>query len=202
MRAPSMPTVFAAILLLGTLLQGSSLAHAQWKWRDDLGHLHYSDQPPPTSVPAASILTAPRGGAAPAPAGADAPKAGADPSQANPAARTASADTGKRSGAAGADADPAKPSAGPRTWAERSMELRKQDAQRKEEQRKEEELARQAAALGQACEAMRAETRTLESGMRLARVNARGEQEVVSEEARAARLNALRKDLQAHCPTS
>ena len=66
----------------------------------------------------------------------------------------------------------------------------------------EEELARQAAALGQACEAMRAETRTLESGMRLARVNARGEQEVVSEEERAARLNALRKDLQAHCPTS
>ena len=202
MRAPSMTTVFATTLLLGALLQGSPPAQAQWKWRDDLGRLHYSDQPPPPSVPAASILSAPRGGARPPAPGTDAAKAGADPAKANPAARTASADAGKPGSAAGADADPAKPSAGPKTWAERSMELRKQDAQRKEEQRKEEELARQAAALGQACEAMRAETRTLESGMRLARVNARGEQEVVSEEERAARLNALRKDLQAHCPTS
>jgi hypothetical protein len=170
-----MPTVITATLLLAALLQVSLPAHAQWKWRDDLGRLHYSDQPPPPNVPSSRIMAIPGKATSAAMTGAAAPTANADASKASP---------------------------GPKTWAERSMEIRKRDAQREAEGRKEEELARQAAALGQVCEGMRAEARTLESGMRLARVNAQGEQEFVSEEERTARLQSLRKDLQANCPTS
>jgi hypothetical protein len=184
-----MPTVITATLLLAALLQVSLPAHAQWKWRDDLGRLHYSDQPPPPNVPSSRIMAIPGKATSAAMTGAAAPKANADASKAN-------ADASK------ANADASKASPGPKTWAERSMEIRKRDAQREAEGRKEEELARQAAALGQVCEGMRAEARTLESGMRLARVNAQGEQEIVSEEERTARLQSLRKDLQANCPTS
>ena len=207
MRVPSPPTVIAAILLLGTLLQLSPTAHAQWKWRDDLGRTHYSDQPPPPNVPASRIMTLPAKGAAPTPtpapvpAGADSPEANAAPTKASPPVQAATAQPGGDA-AAGSSADAPKASAGPKTLAERALEMRRREAQRQADQRKEEDLARQAAARGQVCEGMRAEARTLESGMRIGRVNAQGEREIITDEERAARLQALRKDLQANCSAS
>jgi Domain of unknown function (DUF4124) len=38
-----------------------ALAHAQWEWRDANNVRHFSDQPPPASVPSSRILKAPRG---------------------------------------------------------------------------------------------------------------------------------------------
>lgn len=53
--------------LLGALLLASTLAHAQFAWIDEKGVRHYSDQPPPTTTPAAKILKTPRGMAPSAP---------------------------------------------------------------------------------------------------------------------------------------
>ena len=69
-------------------------------------------------------------------------------------------------------------------------------------QARERQQAEHAAALGRACEAMRTEARTLESGMRVARVNAKGEPEVLGDEDRASRIAELKRDLQANCPIS
>lgn len=163
LHAPIVAT--AAALLFGAMSPAASPdAHAQWKWRDDQGRVHYSDRPPPTSVPASRIQ---RSDLAPAVAGA-----------------AASSPAGAASGA------------------EREEQTRRRDAERDEERRKAEQLARQAAALAEACDGMRGEARTLESGMLLARVDARGERQPMSDDERAARLEAIRRDLQAHCPSS
>lgn len=161
MRLPAPVFATAAALLFGALSAAASPdAHAQWKWRDDQGRVHYSDRPPPTSVPASRVQ---RSELAPAVAGA-------------PAASPASAASS----------------------AERAGQMRRRD----EERGKAEQLARQAAALAEACEGMRGEARTLESGIRVARVDARGERQLMTDEERAARLEAIRRDLQAHCPSS
>jgi len=187
MRAHPIHTVIA-FLLLGALLQASADAHAQWKWRDENGRVHYSDQPPPPGVPPSRIMRSVDKGP---------PLTVASTPPSSEAASSA------RGASGGAPAQPGKGAANtPKSWAERALELRKREAERQEDQRKEEDLARKAAALGQVCDGMRSEVRTLESGMRIARVNAQGEQEIVSDEERAARLDVLRKDTQAHCPTS
>ncbi|MGC9163011.1 MAG: DUF4124 domain-containing protein [Thiomonas sp.] len=68
---------FAAVTLaLSALLLGPGAVAAQWKWVDAQGVVHYSDQPPPLTVPARSILQRPAQATVPpqpqAPAPADA----------------------------------------------------------------------------------------------------------------------------------
>ena len=94
-------------VLLGTLLLASAVAHAQFAWIDEKGVRHYSDQPPPTNVPAAKILKAPRGMAAPAdaaPAAAPAaPAAPVKPAKAAPTLADREADYRKRQAQAEVD---------------------------------------------------------------------------------------------------
>jgi hypothetical protein len=87
-------------MLLGALLLGSTVVHAQYAWIDEKGVRHFSDQPPPTNTPASKILKAPRGAtqaadaAAPAaPAPSAAPKA---PAKAAPTLAEREADYQKR----------------------------------------------------------------------------------------------------------
>lgn len=77
---PALPPIrsraqlFAAVTLaLSALLLGSGAVAAQWKWVDAQGVVHYSDQPPPPTVPARSILLRPAQGAMPLQAQAPAP---------------------------------------------------------------------------------------------------------------------------------
>jgi hypothetical protein len=55
-------------ILFGALLLASAGAQAQYAWIDGKGIRHYSDQPPPTDIPAANIRNAPRGVMPPPPA--------------------------------------------------------------------------------------------------------------------------------------
>jgi hypothetical protein len=66
-------------VLAGALLVASAGAHAQYAWIDAKGVRHYSDQPPPTDIPAAKILKTPRGLTPPVPSPAPAPAAKAAP---------------------------------------------------------------------------------------------------------------------------
>ncbi|MCL4746936.1 MAG: hypothetical protein KJZ83_16200 [Burkholderiaceae bacterium] len=175
-------TILAIALVLGAVTN----AHAQWKWRDAGGAIHYSDQPPPLSVPAASILRA--GAAAPARPGTA--TAGAPPSDATPLASAA-------------PAQGARPGSGPRTPAAESAQAgdpaKPKDAVMRPPTPIELTEA-QREHLAQACTQLRAEVRTLESGMRVARVNARGEQEIMSDEDRAKRAEFVAREISTNCP--
>ena len=163
-------------------------AQAQWKWRDASGATHYSDQPPPVTVPQANILHgAPvqpaqaatpgdesRTPAPPALAGAM-PQGAAKPGQTQRAGANGRTDAPNQAkGKAGEN-----PTAPPAELTSAQLEQ-----------------------LAQACTQLREEVRTLESGMRLARVNARGEPEVISEEDRAKRVEYVKREIRANCPLS
>ncbi len=87
----------------------------------------------------------------------------------------------------------------PPTLADREQEYRKRLKEREEAQRKQAEETEKAARLARACEEARGEIRSLESGMRMARVNAQGEREIVGDEERAKRIELLRRDLKDGC---
>lgn len=52
---------YILVLLGAVMLACSMAAMAQWKWVDSSGVTHYSDKPPPASIPSQNILSAPAG---------------------------------------------------------------------------------------------------------------------------------------------
>ena len=94
---------------------------------------------------------------------------------------------------------PAASAPAPRSLADREMDNRRQAQEREEQARKKAEEASQAARMNQACEAMRTELRTLDSGMRIATVNANGEREFIADDVRQQRSTQLRQDISDHC---
>jgi hypothetical protein len=81
------------------------------------------------------------------------------------------------------------------------MEFRKRRAERAEAERKAADAQVQAQRLAAACEGARSQVRTLESGMRMARVNERGEREYIDESTRASQLEAARRSVRENCRT-
>ncbi len=171
MRLPApLPTLTLALLIGALLALACQPANAQWKWRDESGRIHYSDQPPPKSVPPSQIREL---GLA------------SDPTVVGTPASGGAAETGKA-----------------KSWAERALELRRRDAEREAARNKEEARERELAARTQLCDGLRGEERTLQSGVRIASVNRQGEPIVIDDEERAARLEAIQRDIKTHCPIS
>jgi hypothetical protein len=157
-------------------------AFAQFKWRDENGRIVYSDMPPPTSVAPDAVLQAP-GQRAPSPKAATGQAAGT-------AAATGTAASAAASPAAAASV------------ADRELEFRKRRLEKAEAERKAAGDAAKAKQVAAACEDARSELRALESGVRMSRVNERGEREVIDEDQRAARLDATRRTAREHCASS
>jgi hypothetical protein len=167
--------------LLLLTLAASPDASAQFQWRDANGRMVYSDMPPPASVAPDAVIRAP---ARPAPAG------GAGGSAESPTA----------AGADAAQPERAAPAAAPApTAADRELEFRKRRMERADAERKAAAAAQTAQLRASVCEDARSSVRALESGMRVSRVNAQGEREVVDESQRAARLDAARKAVKDNC---
>ena len=183
------------ITLVAALATGA-VAHAQWKWRDDNGQINDSDQPPPKGVPASRILSSvePRAGATPTPlpSSASAPLGGIP---------SVNATAPRADAAAKADAAP-RADAASKSPADRALEAKLREKERELADRKREEEEQKVAARARACEAMRADMRTLESGIRIARVNPQGEREFLSDDERSQRIEALRRDMRTLCTTS
>lgn len=155
-------------------------ADAQWKWRDARGQVTVSDLPPPRDVPERDILQRP---------------------SAPPAARPAAASTAPAPEAAGSApaTTAARPAGGidPELEARRKAAEQEQTARQKEEQRREEvRLAQQRA---DNCARARESLRTLESGMRMARVNEKGERIVIDDQTRAAEIERARRVVASDC---
>lgn len=144
-------------------------AHAQWKWRDKDGRITISDRPPPHEVAEKDILARPQ---------AQSRRSVAPP----PAASAAS-------GAASA----------PPTALEREVQARKRQAEQEEAAKNKAEEERIASVKAQNCRNARNQISALESGQRIARVNDKGEREVLDDKGRAEEMRRAREVVTSDC---
>ncbi|MET0509209.1 MAG: DUF4124 domain-containing protein [Burkholderiaceae bacterium] len=173
-------------------------ALAQYHWTDASGRKVYSDVPPHPAAKVSNLVRRPDPAARPATGsdGARAQDVAANGAAANGAAANGAAANGTTAnGPAGAGAQPAVPT----SLADREMAFRKRQDERAEADKKAAEKAAADARNAQACEDSRAGLRTLESGMRVTRINAAGEHEVLSDGERQQRISAIRRDLGSRC---
>ncbi|MDR7095619.1 DUF4124 domain-containing protein [Hydrogenophaga laconesensis] len=164
----------------GFLLLACSLASAQWVWMEG-GRKVFSDTAPPASVPDKSIVKRPGGGGAPM-----LPPAAAAPS--TPAEGEATAQA------------PATSTGAPQLPAgDKELEARKKQAEQAEEAKRKAEEQRIAKARSDNCARARQAKATMDSGVRLATTNAKGEREVMDDKARAAESRRLDDVVRSDC---
>lgn len=152
----------------------SGWATAQWQWVDGTGRKVFSDTPPPASVPDHQIVKRP----------------GARSSASAPAP-TGSPDTP-------AAASPAAPRLPVR---DEQLEARKKQAEEAEQAKKKTEEERLAKARADSCDRARRAKATLNSGLRIATTNDKGEREIMDEKALAQENQRIDEILRADCTT-
>ncbi len=158
------------LLALGMLLGLLPPAQAQWKWRDQTGQINVSDRPPPKDVPQKDILARPL-----------------------PEQRRA-AEPAEPASAASA---PARPEV--RVPVDRELEARKQAADQEQAARLKAESDKAAANRAENCRRARGHVAALESGQRIARLNDKGEREVIDDKGRADELRRAREVIASDC---
>jgi len=152
-------------------------AQAQWKWRDGAGHVQYSDLPPPSGTPEKDILGRPA----------------AQQRRAAAGAAAAPLPTSAPSAAAAASGGLA-----PRT-VEPELEAKRKQAEAEQAAKKKADDERNAAARADNCKRAKGQIQTLESGVRLARTNDKGEREILDDAQRDAEMKRTRDVVAADC---
>ncbi len=165
------PRQKAIFLAAFTLLLLSLPSHAQWKWRDKDGRVTVSDRPPPRDVAEKDILGRP----------AATSRAALSPASAVSAMSAASAVAEGK---------------GP---LDREVDARRRAVEQDQAAKAKADEARVATQRAENCQRARAQINTLESGQRLARVNSKGEREVLDDRARADELAQAREATAANC---
>jgi hypothetical protein len=145
-------------------------AAAQWKWRDATGRVTASDMPPPRDVPEKDIIQRPGSARAYV-----APPAAASAASAAAAAPRASAPVDKE------------------------LEARRKAAEQQAQAKAKADEARIAAQRADNCARARSYLQTLDSGMRIARTNDKGEREFLDDQARAAEARRARDTIASDC---
>ncbi len=164
--------VLAALLAIGAALP----AGAQWKWRDARGQTQYSDLPPPLGTPEANILQRP------------------SPSGTARRAPAASAAASSASGASAAAAPLLAPKA-----SDPELEARRKKAEQDVADKKKADDTKAAAAKLENCNRAKTQMRTFDSGLRVSRVNEKGEREYLDDAAREAETRRTRDIIAADC---
>jgi hypothetical protein len=144
------------ITLLALACLAVPLAHAQWLWVDKDGRKVFSDQPPPPGTPSDKILKRP--GNRPA-----------EPEEAAPAPKAAAAASMPRV-----------------TGKDKELEQKKNAAAGADAQKKKAQEEEYAKAKAEDCARAKQSKATIDSGIRIMTTNAKGEQEVLDDNARAA----------------
>ncbi len=157
------------LLFLAALAFAGAAAAQQFKWVEKDGKVRYGDVPPPGVK--ATPLRAPSGPAAPAPAAA----------------------------AKGAAKDGKGAPSGPLTPAQQEAEFRKRQADAEKAREKQETAAEEARGRQENCQNAQASLRQLESGERVARVDAKGERSFLEDDQRAAEAARARKAVADWC---
>ena len=168
----------ARALFFALAMATSLTAAAQYQWIDKNGSRVYSDVAPPADIPAKNILKQPRGSSS----SLSAPVTEA-PAQAAPTAAAASA-----------------PASGPATaGVDKALEEKKKQAEAAEAAKKKAEEQKLAQARAENCKRAREGKATLDSGVRMARTNEKGEREVLDDTQRAAELKRINGIIQSDC---
>ena len=144
-------------------------ASAQWKWRDKAGQTQYSDLPPPPGIPESDILQRPNAN----PTRRAAPPAAASPASAAPLVAARASDP--------------------------ELEAKRKKAEQDVADKKKAEDAKVAAAKAENCTRAKAHLRTMDSGMRVARTNEKGEREILDDAQRAAEAKRSRDIIASDC---
>jgi hypothetical protein len=166
-------------IVLSAALLGLTLAlpaAAQWKWRDAHGQTQYSDLPPPPGVPEKDILQRPGGAAA--------ARRAAAASAATPAAPASAASAAPLAAARASDPE---------------LEAKRKQAEQEAAAKKKAGDDKVAAARAESCKRAQAQMRTLDSGIRIARVNEKGEREIIDDTARAAETKRTQGVIASEC---
>ena len=161
---------FAPFCVLACALALPLAASAQWQWIDNQGKKVFSDQPPPADVPDKNVLRRPGGKAAPAAPAADTPKTDA---AAAPAPKAAGVD--------------------------KELEEKARKAEEAEKAKRAAEEQKVAKAKAENCNRARQGKATMDSGMRVARMNDKGEREIMDDQARAAEQRRLQDVINSDC---
>lgn len=162
-----------SLVVLSIALLGAAVAlpaAAQWKWRGANGQIQYSDLPPPPGVSDKDILQRP---------GSSAMRSAAP--AAAPAASSASA-----------------PLLAPKGQ-EPELEAKRKKAEQEQAEKQKAEEQRVAAAKADNCKRAREQMRSLESGMRMARVNEKGEREILDDKGREDEMKRARDMVASDC---
>ncbi|MBC7435174.1 MAG: DUF4124 domain-containing protein [Bdellovibrionales bacterium] len=157
----------------------SLAAAAQWQWIDKTGRKVYSDRPPPSDIPDASIVKQPR----------------------NARNLAVNAATAPLPGASGAASAPGRAASGlPRlSGKDTELEARKKQAELEEAGKKKAADDKLAADKAQNCDRAKTGLLTLNSGRRIQQSNAQGEREIMSDEARAAEVKRIQEIITRDC---
>jgi hypothetical protein len=148
-------------------------AAAQWQWLDKDGRKVFSDKSPPPDIPAKNILKQP---------GVRAPVAEAEPA-------TAATATAKMAGA----------SLPKVTGRDGELEARRKQAESAEADKKKAQERADNEAQADSCKRAREAKATIDSGVRLSRVNDKGEREVMDDAARAAEVQRVQVVISRDC---
>jgi hypothetical protein len=156
------------LTLLGLAFALPAAGFAQWQWIDKDGRKVYSDRSPPSDIPANKILKQPAGSKSAAAAAAPAADPASVPAQPTPTANAPKV-TGK----------------------DKELEDKKKQAQAAEAEKKKAQEEEVAKIRAQNCEQAKRNKASLTSGVRIARTNTKGENEILDDSQRAAEARQM-----------
>lgn len=158
-------------------------APAQWLWVDKDGRKVFSDRAPPSSVSESSILKRP------------------GQAKAAPAVANAEVDTGPASTSTAVPGASSPNSASPPKLPRVDKELaeQKKKAEQLEADKRKAEEARVAKEKAENCERAKSAKAGLNAGLRIARINSKGEREEMNEVARAAEVKRVQSIIESDC---
>jgi len=162
------------LCLLLLILPLLALAQTQWKWRDAQGRIQYSDRPPPAGTADKDILARPPGAQQ------------SHVIQVLPVGQAPSA--------------PAQPAAPAASTAVERLQAQERDKQTRESEAKlKAEEARNKQIRADNCKSAREQMASLRSGMRVARINDKGEREVLDDAQRNAQIQRTQEAINSNC---
>lgn len=170
------------LLLMAVVVSWLALptpADAQWQWIDKQGKKVFSDQAPPSDIPEKNILQR-SGAVTPRPVGDAASQASSGDAMAVPA-RAAASNALKPAGV------------------DKELEEKTRKAEAEEKARQAIEAEKVAKVKADNCSRARQGKATFDSGVRIARLNAQGEREIMDDKARASENRRLQTVIDTDC---
>ncbi|MBS0454976.1 MAG: DUF4124 domain-containing protein [Proteobacteria bacterium] len=168
--------------LLGCCLLLPLVAQAQWQWIDKSGKPVFSDTAPPPDIPEKSIL---RRGNTPPPR--------SNPGVVNLAPGADDKAQGSGTSSAAAPAPETKPPV------DKGLDEKVKKAEAEEKAKKAAEEQKIAQARAENCSRARQAKATYDSGIRVARLNAQGEREIIDDNTRAQETKRLQSVIDSDC---